>query len=311
MTAFVNAWPGWMVETLAAATLPPYPPVNLKVTDRGYAATGRPAFICDYSPPRSGRPGALPPPPESADFISAAYNPGRAVRVNPVIAAAELQRRHSVAAIFTLATRDMNRLALQSLLLGAQSLGLRNLIAVAGDPFPPGDAPAAATVSDYGATGLIAAAAGLNAGVDYRGRPLPDPTDFCIGAAVDLGKGIAAEARLAARKARAGAHFLITQPVFNPADAARFADALAARNVSVPVFYGVAALERGSLAFSAIPPGIAADLDAGRSGVDIALENWAALQAAGAVDCYLVPPIRPGGRRDYAAAGEFLRQALC
>lgn len=299
-----------MAEASAVPAPPPYPPVNAKVTDRGHAATGRPAFICDYSPPRSGRPGAAPPPPERADFISVAYNPGRAVRVNPIIAAADLQRRHSAAAIFTLATRDMNRLAIQSLLLGAQTLELRNLIAVAGDPFPPGDTPAA-TVSDYRTTGLIAAAAALNAGVDYRGRPLPDAADFCIGATVDLGKGIAAEAQLAARKVRAGAHFLITQPVFNPADAARFADALAARKVNVPVFYGVALLEPGSLSFSAIPNGITAALDAGRCGVDIALENWAALQAAGAVDCYLAPPIRPGGTRNYDAAGEFLRRASC
>ena len=297
-----------MAETLAVPTPPPHPPVRAKVTDRCHAVAGRPAYICDYSPPRSGRPGAAPPPPERADFISVAYNPGRAVRVNPVIAAAELQRRHSAAAVFTLATRDMNRLAIQSLLLGAQTLELRNLIAVAGDPFPPDDA-AAATVSDYRTTGLISAAAALNAGVDYRGRPLPDATDFCIGAAADLGKGIATEARLAARKVSAGAHFLITQPVFNPADAARFADALAARNISVPVFYGVALLEPGSLAFSAIPPGIAAALDGGRSGVDLALETWAALQTAGAADCYLVPPIRPGGARNYDAAGEFLRQA--
>ena len=296
-----------MAETPAVPTPPPYPPVRAKVTERGYAVTGRPAFICDYSPPRSGRPGAALPPPERADFISVAYNPGRAARVNPVIAAADLQRRHSAAAVFTLATRNMNRLALQSLLLGAQTLELRNLIAVAGDPFPPDDD--AATVSDYRTTGLIAAAAALNAGVDYRGRTLPDATDFCIGAAVDLGKGIAAEARLAARKVRAGAHFLITQPVFNPDDAAHFADALAARKVSVPVFYGVALLEPGSLAFSAIPPGIAAALDAGRSGVDLALETWAALQTAGAADCYLVPPIRPGGARNYDAADEFLRQA--
>ena len=254
-----------------------------------------------------------PPPPADVDFISVAYNPGRAVRVNPVIAAADLQRRHSVSAIFTLATRDMNRLALQSLLLGAQTLDLRNLIVVAGDPFPPadapGDAPSAAPVNDYRTTGLIAAVAALNAGVDYRGRTLPAPTDFCIGAAVDLGKGIASEAQLAARKVQAGAHFLITQPVFHPDAAARFADAIAARQVDVPVFYGVALLEPGSLSFSAIPPAIAAALDAGRCGVDLALETWHGLQAAGAADCYLVPSIRPGGTRDYDAASRFLAGA--
>ena len=175
----------------------------VKVTDRSSAATSRHAFICDYSPPRSGRPEHIPEPPAQADFISAAYNPGRAVRVNTVAMAAVLRHRHAANPIFTLATRDMNRLALESLLLGAQALELENVIAVAGDPFGPQDA--AATVNDYRTTELIAAIANLNGGVDYRGRNLRAPTDFCIGAVVDLGKGIDAEARLAARKVPAGA----------------------------------------------------------------------------------------------------------
>ena len=86
--------------------------------------TGRPAFICDYSPPRSGRAEDAPEPPDNVDFISVAYNPGRAVRVNSVAMAAVLRDRHGADPIFTLATRDLNRLALESLLLGAQALGV-------------------------------------------------------------------------------------------------------------------------------------------------------------------------------------------
>ena len=281
-----------------------------KVIDRCGAATGRPAFICDYSPPRSGRPEDAPKPPERADFISAAYNPGRAVRVNPVAMAAVLRGRYGAEPIFTLATRDMNRLALESLLLGAQALGLQNVIAVAGDPFGPQDA--AATVNDYRTTELVAAIANLNGGVDYRGRNLRAPTDFCIGAVVDLGKGIDAEAGLAARKVAAGANFLITQPVCDPADVGRFADAYAraaGKPLAVPVFYGVGLMESDSLSFAAVPNWVNDDLAAGRPGVDIALQVWADLQAAGATDCYLVPPIRRSGARNYRAAREFLAQA--
>ena len=186
-------------------------------------ATGRPAFICDYSPPRSGRPEDIPAPPDNVDFVSAAYNPGRAVRVNSVAMAAVLRGRHRADPIFTLATRDMNRLALESQLLGAQALGLENVIVVAGDPL--GQQDAASPVNDYRATDLIAAIANLNQGLDYRGRSLRVPTDFCIGATVDLGRGIDREARLAVRKVQSGAHFLITQPVFDAADVARFTDA--------------------------------------------------------------------------------------
>ena len=192
-----------------------------KVVDRIHAQTGRPAFICDYSPPRSGRPEDMPAPPESADFVSAAYNPGRAVRTNPVAAAAVLRDRYDAEPIFTLATRDMNRLALESLLLGAQALGLENVIVVSGDSF--GTRDTAAAVDDYRPTELIAAIANLNSGSDHRGSSLRSPTDFCIGATVDPGRGVESEARLAARKVAAGAHFLITQPVYDLDDVERFA----------------------------------------------------------------------------------------
>ena len=75
--------------------------------------------------------------------------------MNSVTTAAVLQTRFSAEPIFTLATRDMNRLALQSLLLGAQGLGLENVIVVAGDPFGPTDSGAVA-VADFLPTELIA-----------------------------------------------------------------------------------------------------------------------------------------------------------
>ena len=281
-----------------------------KVTDRSSRATGRPAFICDYSPPRSGRPDDIPTPPENADFVSVAYNPGRAVRVNSVAMAAVLLDRHGAEPIFTLATRDMNRLALESLLLGAQAMELQNVIVVAGDPFGPRDA--AAPVNDYRPTDLIAAIANLNHGVDHRGRPLRAATDFCIGATVDLGRGIEREARLAVRKIESGAHFLITQPVFSPEDAGRFADACAhvsGEQLAVPVFYGVGIMEPDGVSFASVPSWVTNDLENGRPGVDIALETWAALQAAGVEDCYVVPPIRRSGARNYAAAREFIQRA--
>ena len=287
-----------------------------KVTQRAHHATGRPAFICDYSPPRSGRPADAPAPPPEADFVSAAYNPGRAVRVNPVAMAAALRDRYGSDPICTLATRDLNRLALESLALGAQLLGLENIIVVAGDPFGPNDL--AAPVNDYRPTDLIAALASLNAGIDHRGRPLRAATDFCIGATVDLGRGVdlewgvKREARLAARKVAAGAHFLITQPVYDPSDVGRFADAYAraaGARLTVPVFYGVGLMEPEGVSFASVPDWVNEGLAAGRSGVDIALAVWTDLQSAGATDCYLVPPIRRSGARNYAAAREFLAQA--
>ena len=281
-----------------------------RVTEHCSAITGRAAFICDYSPPRSGRSEDIPVPPDNADFVSVAYNPGRAVRVNSVAMAAALRHRRGADPIFTLATRDMNRLALESLLLGAQALGLENVIVVAGDPFGPRDV--AMPVNDYRATELIAAIANLNQGIDHRERPLRGATDFCIGATVDLGRGIEREARLAVRKVDAGAHFLITQPVFDPDDMERFADACArasGEELTVPVFYGVGLMELDGVSFASVPQWVTDDLANGRSGVDIALEVWSALRPAGVGDCYVVPPIRRSGARNYAAAREFIQRA--
>lgn len=236
--------------------------------------------------------------------------------------AAALRQRYDAAAIFTLATRDLNRLALESLLLGAQALQLENVIVVAGDPFPASD-NAAVAVNDYRPTELIAAVARLNAGIDYRGRQLRAPTDFCIGAAVDLGMrmepgpgpsgdnrdSINAAARLAVRKVKAGAHFLITQPVYDPAAIGGFAAAYAdcaGEPPAIPIFYGVGLMEPDGISFASVPDWVRNALAAGRPGVDIALEIWASLRAAGANDCYLVPPIRRSGARNYAAAQEFL-----
>lgn len=279
-----------------------------KITEYSYEATGRPAVICDFSPPRSGSTADLLQPPE-ADFLLVAYNPGRAVRANSAMLAACLQRQTGRKAAFALATRDMNRLALQSQLLGAQLLGLENVVVVQGDPFSPADGERVKNVSDYRPTELIAAIATLNLGRDFRGGKLTAPTDFCIGATADLGRGFRREARLAYRKVKAGAHFLITQPIFDPQDAARFREAcaeVAGEPLPVPVFYGLQVLEPGGVAFGPAPESVRAELDAGRSPVEFAAELYARLRAGGVSNIYLIPGIRRGGARNYAAAQEVL-----
>ena len=210
---------------------------------------------------------------------------------------------------FTLATRDMNQLALQSELLGAQMLGLENVIVVQGDPFPERDLALVGPVNQVTPTGLIASIANMNQGKDFRGGNLRAPTDFCIGATVDLGRGVEREARLARRKVEAGAHFLITQPIFDPADASRFVSAYAAvagEPPGLPLFFGLQVLEQDGIIFSSVPEQIREELAGGRSGVDLAVELFKKFQEAGIHDIYLVPPIRRGGARDYRAAQEVL-----
>ena len=283
-----------------------------KITESRFEATGRPAFICDFSPPRSGRLDQLPQPAPDADFLLVAYNPGRAVRVNSAMLAAHLRQQTGQESAFALATRDMNRLAIQSQLLGAQLLGLENVVVAQGDPFSERDLARVKDVSDYKPTELIAAIAAMNQGQDFRGSQLLAPADFCIGATADLGRGFKWEARLTRRKIEAGAHFLITQPIFDPLDAGRFRDTyfdIVGAPLPLPIFFGLPMLERDSIAFRSVPPAILAELDAGRSGVEIAVELYARFRENGIHNIYLIPPIRRGGARNYAAAQEFLTAA--
>lgn len=284
----------------------------VRVVDCSYEATGRPGFICDFSPPRSGSISEARRADIPADFISVAYNPGRAVRANSAMMAAAIRRETGKETVFTLATRDMNRLAIQSLLLGAQMLGLENVVVVQGDQFNNRDR-ALLAVNGYRPTELIAAIGAMNEGLDFRGSNLREPTAFCIGATFDVGRGIDDEAELAIRKVEAGAGFLMSQPIFNTEDAHRFRDSYERQSgeaLSVPVFYGLQILESGGVIFSTVPEEVQKELEGGRSGVDIAAELYGRFQDAGLRNVYLVPPIRRGGARDYGAAREFLGQVL-
>ncbi len=280
-----------------------------KVTERCFEATGHTTFICDFSPPRTGDPTQFTQPDLDADLMSVAYNPGRAVRVNSARLASEINRRTGKDVMFTLATRDMNKVALQSLLLGAQLLGLENVVVVQGDPFTQRDLQRVKDVGDLTATGLIATIVGMNQGTDYREGQLRAPTDFCIGATLDLTRDIQQEARLAHRKVGAGAHFLITQPIFDVAEAQRLKETyaeLSGQELNLPVFFGLQVLEKDGVIFSSVPEQVRRELDQDRSGVEIALELYQRFREAGLNNIYLVPPIRRGGARNYAAAQEVL-----
>ena len=250
-------------------------------------------------------------PDIDADFISVAYNPGRAVRVNSAMLAAYIKQQTGKDVLFTLAARDMNKLGVQSLLLGAQLLGLENVVVVKGDPFTQRDLEHLTESGDYTPTGMIATIDQMNQGLDFRERQLTAPTEFCVGATIDLGRPLLEEARLTQRKSTAGARFFITQPIFDVVQVRRFRDvyaSVAGENLATPVFYGLQILEQDGVLFSSVPDEARRQLEQGRSGVDIALELYEAFRREGLYNVYLVPPIRRGGARNYEAATEFLAQ---
>lgn len=281
-----------------------------KVTKMCSEGRNSPVFICDFSPPRGANPSLLDGARSvDADFLCVAYSPGKSVRVDSVIAAHAIKQEVGKDVVFTIATRDMNKLAIQNHLLGASLLGLDNLIVVGGDGFTERDLTMVKDVSDFTPTGLIAAIKSMNQGTDYRGLNLRSSTDFCVGATIDLGRDIDREARLTHRKAVAGADFFITQPVYHLNKVERFKESYesaAGEKLSSPLFLGLQVLDAKGLIFGEVPEGIREDLDGGRDGTDIAIELLHQFVAEGVTNIYLVPPILRGGLRDYEAAQKVL-----
>ena len=277
-----------------------------KVVDRYAQATGRTTFICDYSPPRGADPQLLEPAGDlDVDFVSVAYNPGKSTRVNSPIAAHWIKVNTGKDVVFTVATRDMNKVGVQSLLLGAQLLGLENLVVVKGDSFTEKELSLVQDVNDFRPTELLRSVSDMNQGMDYKGLKLRSPTQFCVGASIDLGRGIQNQVTLTHRKVMAGAQFFISQPTFgvnSPREfIARYADQYEEK-LATPIFHGVQVMVAEGIDFGNVPRWVTQDLDRGRAGTDIALQELQEFAEAGFRSIYLVPPILRGGRRDYEAA---------
>ena len=276
------------------------------VTEVVASSSGRPVIICDVSPPRGVEPGSLATVADvNADFLSVAYNPGQSVRVNSVFVAAHLQERLGRSAVFTLATRDMNRIAIQSLLLAAQWQELQNVVIVRGDPIRASDRARVTTVTDYTTTFLLSDIVELNRGRDFRGLALTGPTSFCPGATLDISRGTDRETSLAVRKIEAGAKFLLSQAHFGVSDLVNLQTRVSQTGYSsVPVFAGVQVLSRDGIHFGSVPDRIRGDLDSGRPGLDIAKELAFDLWSRGITTFYVIPTILQRGLRDYEAASE-------
>ena len=267
-------------------------------------------FICDFSPPRGGDPELLEPARHlDVDFISLAYNPGKSTRVNSAFAAHWVKTATGKDATFTIATRDMNKLGLQSLLLGAQLLGLENVVVVKGDNFTAREQSLVRDVNDLRPTELIRSIKEMNEGTDFKGLKLRSPTDFCVGASVDLGRGIEQEVRLTRSKVEAGADYFVSQPTFRAEEPRQFLTRYAEQygeELSQPVFHGVQVMTQDGIVLGDVPQWVTDDLASGRPGSDIALQILHNFVDAGLRSIYLVPPILRGGRRDYDAAAAVL-----
>jgi 5,10-methylenetetrahydrofolate reductase len=167
------------------------------------------------------------------DAINVTDNQGAHMRISPLAAAALLQRE-GIETVFQLTCRDRNRLALQSELLGAAALGVRNVLLLSGDHISFGDHKGAKGVFDLDSVQLIDTAARLNRGEDLGGKKLHGAPSFFIGAAA-APEAVPFELTLfkLRKKIAAGAHFFQTQAVFSPEGCRNLCQALAPQGAKI------------------------------------------------------------------------------
>jgi methionine synthase / methylenetetrahydrofolate reductase(NADPH) len=172
------------------------------------------------------------------DAINIPDGPRASARMSPMAMAVMLERETGIETLIHYCCRDRNLLGMQSDLLGAHVLGLRNLLIVTGDPPKLGDYPDATAVFDVDSIGLTNMARRLNRGIDVGGNPVGEPTAFHIGVGVNPGAtDLAREISRFEWKVDAGAEFAVTQPVFDVEQLLEFLQKIA--HVRIPILSGV------------------------------------------------------------------------
>jgi homocysteine S-methyltransferase len=150
------------------------------------------------------------------DAINIPDSPRASARMSNQALAVLMQQHVNTEAILHYTCRDRNVLGIQSDLLGAAAMGIKNLICITGDPPKMGSYPDATAVFDVDAIGLVNIVHNLNRGVDIGGNPIGTPTQFVIGVGANPGvANVDEEIRRFEYKVEAGAQFAVTQPVFD------------------------------------------------------------------------------------------------
>ena len=218
----------------AAAPPPPRPTIVEKVaslaTDDGALpatrlaaalAAGRYVVSVEINPPRSIRiertiDAARVLRDAGVDLVNVSDSAMARVRMGALAVAFGIQHDLDLECLVHFTTRDRTLMALESELLGAHALGVRDILALTGDPPRVGDFPAARGVWDVDSIGLVAVLARLNRGEDGAGSPIGQPAGFTIACALDpTAADTATEWDRLERNFEAGAQLVMTQPLFS------------------------------------------------------------------------------------------------
>jgi homocysteine S-methyltransferase len=173
------------------------------------------------------------------DAINIPDGPRASARLGCLAMAAVIERSVEIETVMHYACRDRNIVGMQSDLLGAYALGLRNVLAITGDPPIMGDYPQATAVFDVDAIGLVNMISRLNSGLDLGGRSIGSPTGFFAFVALNpTAVNPDKEIERLKYKLDAGANGIITQPVFDAEQLLRFLDRIQ-HLLTVPLAAGI------------------------------------------------------------------------
>jgi homocysteine S-methyltransferase len=236
-------------------------------------------------------------------FVDINDNATARAGMSSLMVSGAIERATGLETVPHLTTRDWTVLGLESMLLGAHAEGVRNVLAITGDPPEVGDYPGSRGVYEVDSIGLTRLIAGLNRGEDYNGRPIDAPTSFFVGVAVNpTADDLEEEAERFRAKLEAGAQFAMTQIVFDLDALDRFAAILG--GWEIPVLAGIFPLTsyRLALRLHNEVPGIVVPQElqdalesAGPDAAEVGLAHARELLAACPGRCdgaYLVAPYR-------------------
>ncbi len=207
----------WREEKVTA--VPPTAPPPTRLAEA--VAQGEFIVSVELDPPKGLNPqkvldGARMLAERGVRFVNVADSPMARVRMSCLSLAKLIQDCTPLETIIHFTTRDRNLMALQSELIGAHAMGIRNVLALTGDPPGLGDYPDATGVWDIDAIGLVETLRKLNAGSDRAGRSIGGNAGFCIGAAVNpTAEDLELELDRFYQKLEAGAHYVMSQPLYD------------------------------------------------------------------------------------------------
>jgi homocysteine S-methyltransferase len=229
---------------------------------------------------------------EGVDAINIPDGPRASSRMSSMAIAVAIQKGAKIESLLHYCCRDRNLLGMQSDLLGAYSLGIKNILIITGDPPKLGDYPHATGVFDVDAIGLVNVANRLNFGVDIGGNIFKKPTGFFIGVGVNpLASDLEYEIERFNHKVSAGAEYAITQPVFDPESLLDFLTKI--EEFRIPIIAGIwpltslrnAEFLRSEVPGIEVPDNVMARMrtaeakgDAGNEGIRIAQECLLAIR---------------------------------